>query len=188
MVKMSAIGGSQMQRRFPSRLALVPPTHVYIHIAHRHVSRHIPCGSVLDCIWCTSNALKLFPQRVPTLEGINDLPNKQRLNIRWKSQNPACVTTAQVMYYPPAAGEPVTHPHIRIAPMRDEHIKKLVKGVRASAYARPRRHQPGHTRQPQSAGIGTHSSNVTHVADARTREAPHGMLHLFMLCLVLCQM
>ncbi len=34
-----------------------------------------------------------------------------------------------VMYYPPAAGEPITHPHLRISPLRDEHLKKLVKGV-----------------------------------------------------------
>ena len=34
-----------------------------------------------------------------------------------------------VMYHPPSSGEPVTHPHIRICPLRDENLRKLVKGV-----------------------------------------------------------
>ncbi len=34
-----------------------------------------------------------------------------------------------VMYYPPAAGEPITHPHLRISPLRDDHLKKLIKGA-----------------------------------------------------------
>lgn len=34
-----------------------------------------------------------------------------------------------VMYHPPSSGEPVTHPHIRICPLRDDNLRKLVKGV-----------------------------------------------------------
>ena len=34
-----------------------------------------------------------------------------------------------VMYHPPSSGEPVTHPHIRICPLRDDNLRKMVKGV-----------------------------------------------------------
>ena len=34
-----------------------------------------------------------------------------------------------VMYHPPSSGEPVTHPHFRICPLRDDNLRKLVKGV-----------------------------------------------------------
>lgn len=35
-------------------------------------------------------------------------------------------------------GEPVTHPHLRICPLRDDHLKKLIKGVPRSALAERR--------------------------------------------------
>ncbi len=36
-----------------------------------------------------------------------------------------------VMYNPACSGEPTTHPHLRACSLRDDHLKKLVKGVPA---------------------------------------------------------
>ena len=33
-----------------------------------------------------------------------------------------------VMYNPAMAGEPSTHPHIRVCPLREDHLKMLIKG------------------------------------------------------------
>jgi hypothetical protein len=37
--------------------------------------------------------------------------------------------TIGVLYAPQHAGEPATHPHLRVAPLRDDHVRKMVKGA-----------------------------------------------------------